>query len=826
MKSNTFKIHLKLALVVLGFFISSLDVSATHYRYGSLTYEVLSETGSGAGKQTTVSFTITQGWRTSAFFGATPAIGTMVATDFIDFGQGTGASVILTVTAVNAVEDWFLGSATITKVYTGNTDVTAFLYSCCRISTLQGGNADDDYRSQAVVTLSQTNNDNPVANLPAIINVPIGQAGYVFNLNAFDPNGHAITYALATTTESGLSPNNPVIYSSVNSGTGAVTLNTNYVGAAVGHLWALQFMMTDALGATSPIDFIIRVVAQSNPPQFVSPTPPNGNTIKVPPGTPINFTIAASDADVADVVTLLGSGIPVGATFSPGAPANPISVPFSWTPTIANLGSYSVTFSATDNNAAQALTTVNIIVSLAPIFDVPPTPATATHLVVVPSNNLSFTVKATDPDPLDDCQITNATGKDMANNPIPIYAGVTFNPVLPTPAGNSTQTVVSWTPTQAQWGHRHMIFTATDGYNDQATHEVSIIVNTPPAFQSSPITAACVGQLYTYNVVATDADLGQGDMLDLYGLILPAWLTFTDNGNGTGTLSGTPGAGDVGAFNIDIEAQDMHHHQNGATVQAFAINVSVCGGNPCGPATVTVTADGLNALWVNAGASAPNTFYYGVTDALRVNAAVAGGVGPFTYAWSNSGTNFLLPRFYYPASSIDLYRPTAATTITCTVTDQGTGCVYTGTLAVNWDDQFFCGKVGNTWNLYMCVNGQTQCVTWTQARNILKANPPTATLGQCNVPAKTSLVSSSASFSVYPNPSSGIFTLEMPIASKSNGTVEVMDVNGRALFAETLNLPEGVLYHSIDLSALPNGIYVVRVATENEFATERIQIIR
>ena len=53
-----------------------------------------------------------------------------------------------------------------------------------------------------------------------------------------------------------------------------------------------------------------------------------------------------------------------------------------------------------------------------------------------------------------------------------------------------------------------------------------------------------------------------------------------------------------------------------------------------------------------------------------------------------------------------------------------------------------------------------------------------------------------------------------------------MDVNGRALYSESVDMAEGVLYHTLDLGALPNGIYVVRVATDNEFATERIQIIR
>jgi hypothetical protein len=569
-------IKLCLALVFLFF---STDSFATHFRYGTLTYEVVSESGSGSTKQTTVKFTINQGWRSTFFFFGSPS-GT-VSTGTLNFGDGGATSINLTVTAVNAAEDWFLGTFTTTHTYTGNVDVTAFMASGNRISTLQGGNADDLYRTEAVVTLSKSNNDNPVSSLPAIVNVPINQIGYTFNLSAIDPNGDAISYALSTTAQSGLNPNNPVIFSSINSTSGEISLNTNYSGASAGDLWALQFMMTDSKGATSPIDFIIRITGAINPPSFISPTPANGTTFKVSPGTPVNFTIAASDPDAGDVVTLLGSGVPIGATFNPGTPSNPISAPFSWTPTMSDLGTYSVNFSATDGVFGQALVTINIAVSLAPIFDVPPTPAVGTHLIVEPNNNLCFPVQVTDPDPNDQVQITNVSGKNHMGNPIPIYSGVTLNPPIPTTAGNTTQTNVCWTPTQSQWGHKHMIFTATDGFNDQATHEVSIAVNTPPSFQSTPVTSACEGQLYNYTINVADPDRVQGDYTNIYGITVPAWLNFNDNGDGTATLSGTPSAADVGLANVMLEAQDSFHHYNGVALQSFSINVA--SSNACSP---------------------------------------------------------------------------------------------------------------------------------------------------------------------------------------------------------------------------------------------------
>jgi hypothetical protein len=256
------------------------------------------------------------------------------------------------------------------------------------------------------------------------------------------------------------------------------------------------------------------------------------------------------------------------------------------------------------------------------------------------------------------------------------------------------------------------------------------------------------------------------------------------------------------------------------------VNVAVGGGGPCPPGpTITLTSGGLNALWVNAGANAPNTFYYGVTNALRINATIVGGVGPYTYAWtSTGGPGTLMPRATYPLTSIDLFEPTGPVTVTLTITDAN-NCSYSGSINMAWSDVFYCNHLTQkpyTWYLYMCQGGNTVCVSWASARTMLRNN--TGTLGPCT--PKTDLVTTGTSFSVYPNPSSGLFTLEMPIVANTSGTVTVMDVNGRALYAETLNMQEGILYHSFDLGALPNGIYVVRVATENEFATERIQIIR
>jgi hypothetical protein len=245
-----------------------------------------------------------------------------------------------------------------------------------------------------------------------------------------------------------------------------------------------------------------------------------------------------------------------------------------------------------------------------------------------------------------------------------------------------------------------------------------------------------------------------------------------------------------------------------------------CGGGNCN-ATVTLTSGGLNALWVNAGASAPNTFYYGVTDALRMNTAISGGVGPFTYSWSNSGTNFLLPRSYYPANSVDLFRPTGAITVTCTVTDQGTGCVYTVSLYMNWDNQFFCQVLNNTWYLNMCINGQNVCMPWAAARTVLRNN--TGTMGSC-IPAKVAGISNLAlHVELFPNPNNGEFMLSVANAA-GDLSLSLTDVNGKVLLNEKATSTEGQYYRTFDLRHLPPGMYFILVNDGQNLLTEKVVI--
>jgi hypothetical protein len=108
--------------------------------------------------------------------------------------------------------------------------------------------------------------------------------------------------------------------------------------------------------------------------------------------------------------------------------------------------------------------------------------------------------------------------------------------------------------------------TDSDGNTDEATRTVTVTPNSPPQITSTPVVSIRQDQLYTYHVVVEDPD---DQTLTISATQRPAWLTFTDNGDGTGLLTGSPDAADVGVHPVTLEAFDGVD----TDTQTFAITV-------------------------------------------------------------------------------------------------------------------------------------------------------------------------------------------------------------------------------------------------------------
>jgi len=123
--------------------------------------------------------------------------------------------------------------------------------------------------------------------------------------------------------------------------------------------------------------------------------------------------------------------------------------------------------------------------------------------------------------------------------------------------------------------------------------------NKSPIFTSSPVSSSTENIAYSYSITATDGD---SDPITISGTTIPTWLTLTDNGSGSATLSGTPATSNIGTHSVILSATDGTDN----TSQSFSIVVSeAAGGNnaPLFSSTAVTSAIELQAYTYNITAS-------------------------------------------------------------------------------------------------------------------------------------------------------------------------------------------------------------------------------
>jgi hypothetical protein len=112
--------------------------------------------------------------------------------------------------------------------------------------------------------------------------------------------------------------------------------------------------------------------------------------------------------------------------------------------------------------------------------------------------------------------------------------------------------VLMGTPARSDVGTADVSLRVTDGTNNTYQNfTITVeIDNHVPVITSTAVTDATVDVLYTYTLVATDAD---GDALTYTAPVLPAWLNFNSS---TRVLSGIPAQDDLGSHDVTLEVSD------------------------------------------------------------------------------------------------------------------------------------------------------------------------------------------------------------------------------------------------------------------------------
>ncbi len=260
-----------------------------------------------------------------------------------------------------------------------------------------------------------------------------------------------------------------------------------------------------------------------------------------------NFTLTVRDGPVFSSPSSVSFAVGVAGTFTLTTVANPPVTTIqrhggmpnglvytdngNGTATIAgtaqpgSAGTYSVDFSASNGTQPNGTQSLTITVRLAPAF------TSAATTTFAPSAPGTFTVTATGV-PAPSLSIAGA-----------LPAGVTF-----TANANGTGQLAG--TTSGPPGTYPLTITATNGPETTAVQSFTLVVSGPPAFTSATVTTFVAGSAGSFLV---RAEGGPAPAISLSGT-LPAGVTFADHGNGTATLSGTPGAATGGAFPLTLTA--------------------------------------------------------------------------------------------------------------------------------------------------------------------------------------------------------------------------------------------------------------------------------
>jgi len=371
----------------------------------------------------------------------------------------------------------------------------------------------------ATVTAAITVNQAPAITSGNTAAFDIGQAGS-FTVTTTG-------YPTASITESGTLPNGLTF---VDNGDGTATLSGT---PAAGSGGTYPLSVTAANGV-NPDATQTLTVSVDQPPAFTSAA-----TATFTAGSVASFTVTTSGSPTA-TVSRTGGTLPSGLSFAAGSGG---TATISGTPAAGTGGTYSVTLSATNRVDPDATQTLTITVQQAPAVTANPSSQT-----VNPGASVTFSAAASGyPTPTVQWQRSTDGGASFSN-----IAGATSTGYTPTTAG-------------ADSGKRYRaVFTNVVG--SATTTAATLTVGSAPTVSSSNTTTFEVGTAGSFTVTTA----GFPDPTLTTSGTLPSWLTFTDRGNGTATLTGTPPVGAGGSYPFTVLADNGFSPSDS---QAFTLNV-------------------------------------------------------------------------------------------------------------------------------------------------------------------------------------------------------------------------------------------------------------
>jgi len=354
----------------------------------------------------------------------------------------------------------------------------------------------------------------------------------------------------------------------------------------------------EATASLGPFAVEVRQLATNTAPS-IGGSPP----ASVSEGASYSFTPSASDAD-GDPLTFDIVNLPAWASFDTATGR------LFGTPAAGDAGLYAdITITVTDGQAQAALGPFAIDVRAVASNSVPVisgSPATSVNEGAA----YEFTPSASDAD-------GDALVFDIANRPSWASFDSSTGRLAGTPASGDAGT------------YGNIVISVSDGQDSASLAGFTITVqavvtNSAPTISGTPAKAVTEGSQYTFTPGASDPD---GDSLSFSITNKPAWAAFD---TGTGRLSGTPQAGDVGTYaDIVISVSDG---QATASLGAFAITVEAIA---MGSVTLSWSPPTENTDGTTLTDLAGYRIYWGTTSGSYPNSVTIDNPGLTTYVVEN-----------------------------------------------------------------------------------------------------------------------------------------------------------------------------------------------
>ena len=440
---------------------------------------------------------------------------------------------------------------------------------------------------------TRNDGDTPSTNSPPTISgdppavVTEGER-YSFAPTVSDADGDALIFEIA---------NRPA-WASFDAGTGEL-FGTPGAGDA-GSYADITITVSDgeATASLGPFAVEVRQLVTNTAPS-IGGSPP----ASVSEGASYSFTPSASDAD-GDPLAFDIVNLPAWASFDTATGR------LFGTPAAGDAGLYAdITITVTDGQAQAALGPFAIDVRAVASNSVPVisgSPATSVNEGAA----YEFTPSASDAD-------GDALVFDIANRPSWASFDSSTGRLAGTPASGDAGT------------YGNIVISVSDGQDSASLAGFTITVqavvtNSAPTISGTPAKAVTEGSQYTFTPGASDPD---GDSLSFSITNKPAWAAFD---TGTGRLSGTPQAGDVGTYaDIVISVSDG---QATASLGAFAITVEAIA---MGSVTLSWSPPTENTDGTTLTDLAGYRIYWGTTSGSYPNSVTIDNPGLTTYVVEN-----------------------------------------------------------------------------------------------------------------------------------------------------------------------------------------------